>query len=151
MLDIYRLRDAGQEACFGASGSNVWFLDRLGPGTLSRTGANTFISSTGTTTNASASITAIASTAGWSVGAGIEGTGIPAGARIATIVSSTAITIDSPATATGTAVALLIRNTQASLYGLNAADPTHPGPAGHNLDTLLMARDLRRLILTEFA
>ena len=151
VLDIYRLRDAGQEACFGASGSNVWFLDRLGPGTLSRTGANTFISSTGTTTNASASITAIASTAGWSVGAGIEGVGIPAGARIVTIASSTAITIDSPATATGTAVALLIRNTQASLYGLNAADPTHPGPAGHNLDTLLMARDLRRLILTEFA
>ena len=151
VLDIYRLRDAGQEACLGATGSNVWFLDRLGPGTLSRTGANTFITSAGTTTNASTSITAIASTAGWAVGAGIEGVGIPAGARIVTIVSSTAITIDSPATASGTAVALLVRNTQASLYGLNAADPTHPGPAGHNLDSLLMARDLRRLILTEFA
>lgn len=150
-LDIYRLRDAGQEACFGAAGSNVWFLDRFGPATLSRTGANTFISSAGTTTSGSTSITAIASTAGWSVGAGIEGAGIPNGARVLTIVSATAISIDTPATATGTAVGLTIRNTQASLYGLNPADPTHPGPAGHNLDTLLMARDLRRLILTEFA
>lgn len=151
VLDLFRLRDAAQEACNGAAGSNVWFLDRFGPGTLSRSGANTFISTTGTTTNASASITAIASTAGWSVGAGIEGAGIPAGARVATIVSATAITIDIPATATGTLVALVVRNTQASIYGFSPADPTHPGQAGHNLDAQLMARDLRNLILTSFA
>ena len=98
-----------------------------------------------------ASITAIASTAGWSVGAGIEGAGIPAGARVATIVSTTAITIDIPATATGTLIALVVRNTQASIYGFSPADPTHPGQAGHNLDAQLMARDLRNLILTSFA
>ena len=150
-LDLYRIRDAGQEACFGAAGSNVWFLDRLGPTTLSRSGANSFIATTGTTTSGSSSITAIASTAGWAIGAGIEGAGIPAGARVTTVVSATAITIDSPATATGTAVALTIRNTQAALYGFGTADPTHPGQAGHNLDSLLMARDLRSLILSSFA
>ena len=151
VLDAYRLRDAGQEACWGAAGSNVWFLDRLGPATFSRFGTNTFISTTGTTTSGSTSITAIPSTSGWGVGAGIEGTGIPAGARVATVVSATAITIDTPATATGTATALVVRNTQASLYGYGPSDGTHPGQPGHNLDALLLARDLRRLILNEFA
>ena len=74
-----------------------------------------------------------------------------AGARVATIVSSTAITIDPPATATGSAVALTTRNTHSSIYGYGPADGTHPGQPGHNLDALWMAREARRLILTEFA
>ena len=105
---------------------------------------------TGTTTNASTSITAIPSTTGIVQGAGLEGIGIPAGARVASIVSATAITIDPAATATGTAVSLTTRNTHSSLYGFGPADGTHPGQFGHNLDALWMAREARRLILTEF-
>ena len=151
VLDIFRIRDAAQEACWGAAKSNVWFIDRLNPLPTLRNAANAFISTTGTTTSASASITAIPSTTGIVQGAGIEGTGIAAGARIASIVSATAITIDPPATATGTAVALVTRNTHSSIYGYGPADGTHPGQAGHNLDALWMAREARRLILTEFA
>ena len=151
VLDIYRMRDATQEACWGAAKSNVWFIDRLNPLPTLRNAANAFISTTGTTTNASASITAIPSTTGIVQGAGIEGIGIAAGARVASIVSATAITIDPPATATGTAVALVTRNTHSSIYGYGPADGTHPGQAGHNLDALWMAREARRLILTEFA
>ena len=151
VLDIYRMRDATQEACWGAAKANVWFIDRLNPLPTLRNAANAFISTTGTTTNASASITAIPSTTGIVQGAGIEGTGIAAGARVASIVSATAITIDPPATATGTAVALTTRNTHSSIYGYGPADGTHPGQAGHNLDALWMAREARRLILTEFA
>jgi hypothetical protein len=42
---------------------------------------------------------------------------------------------------------------QASLYtgGLTGTDATHPTPAGHRLDGLWMAEQLRRLILTHFA
>ena len=151
VLDIYRIRDATQEACWGAARSNVWFIDRLNPLPTLRNAANAFIATTGTTTNASASITAIPSTTGIVTGAGIEGTGIVAGARVASIVSATAITIDPPATVTGTAVALTTRNTHSSLYGFGPADGTHPGQPGHNLDALWMAREARRLILTEFA
>lgn len=151
VLDIYRIRDATQEACWSAARSNVWFIDRLGPLPLLRNGVNSFINTTGTTTSASTSITAIPSTAGIVQGAGVEGTGITPGARVASIVSGTAITIDPPATASGTAVALAFRNTHASLYGYGPADGTHPGQVGHNLDALWMAREVRRLILTEFA
>ena len=151
VLDIFRMRDATQEACWGAARSNVWFIDRLAPLTAVRSGANAFIATTGTTTNASTSITAIPSTTGIVQGAGIEGTGIPSGARVASIVSTTAITIDPAATATGTAAALTFRNTHSSLYGFGPADGTHPGQLGHNLDALWMAREARRLILTEFA
>jgi len=149
--DIYRIRDATQEACWGAAKANVWFVDRLGPLPMLRNAANVFGSTTGTTANASTSITAIPSTTGIAQGAGVEGNGIPAGARVASIVSATAITIDPPATASGTAVALTFRNTHASLYGYGPADGTHPGQAGHNLDALWMAREARRLILNEFA
>ena len=151
VLDIFRMRDATQEACWGAARSNVWFIDRLAPLTAVRSGTNAFATTTGTTTNASTSITAMPSTTGIFQGAGIEGNGIPAGARVASIVSATAITIDPAATATGTAVALTTRNTHSSLYGFGPADGTHPGQFGHNLDALWMAREARRLILTEFA
>ena len=63
-------------------------------------------SSTGNVTNASTIITGIPSTAGFQVGWTVSGTGIPAGATISSIDSSTQIHISSKATATGTGVAL---------------------------------------------
>ncbi len=56
----------------------------------------------GTTTNASVNITGLSSTAGLSVGMQVFGSGIPAGATIATITSGTAITISANATASAT-------------------------------------------------
>lgn len=57
---------------------------------------------TGTTTNASTAITGIASTRGLFVGQAISGTGVPGGATIASITSSSAITISAAATASAT-------------------------------------------------
>ncbi|MFO1254991.1 MAG: SGNH/GDSL hydrolase family protein [Sphingomonadaceae bacterium] len=82
-LDIYRIRDGGQEACAGAAGANVWFIDRLAPGPILRGG----------------------------------------------VYSNAA--------------------DQASLYTMGATDPTHPNPAGHTLDALWMARQVRGLVLGE--
>ncbi|MEY4953540.1 MAG: hypothetical protein RL299_1964 [Pseudomonadota bacterium] len=86
-LDLFRIRDAGQEACAGAAAANVWFIDRFAPGPVLRSG-----------------------------------------------IYSTA-------------------SDQAALYTLGTSvtptDPTHPNQAGHNLDALWMAQQLRRLILTE--
>lgn len=88
-LDLFRIRDAGQEACAGAASANVWFIDRFAPGPVLRSG-----------------------------------------------IFSTA-------------------TDQASLYTLGTSvtptDPTHPNQAGHTLDALWMAQQLRRLILTELA
>lgn len=88
-LDLFRIRDAGQEACAGAASANVWFIDRFAPGPVLRSG-----------------------------------------------IYSTA-------------------TDQASLYTLGTSvtptDPTHPNQAGHTLDALWMAQQLRRLILTELA
>lgn len=63
---------------------------------------------TGNTTNASNTISGIASTSGLLTGWPIEGAGIPAGATIASIVNSTTITISTNATATATGVTLTI-------------------------------------------
>lgn len=60
----------------------------------------------GNTTNASNSITTLSSTTGLYVGMPVSGSGIPAGATIASIVNSTSITISANATATATAVSL---------------------------------------------
>jgi hypothetical protein len=53
------------------------------------------------------------------------------------------------ASAVGTG--LVFRTTQAAHYGAGPFDSAHPGQAGHSLDALWMARELRRLILSEFA
>mgnify|MGYP003394056902 CR=1 FL=1 len=63
-------------------------------------------STTGTVTNASAVITAIPSTSGYSVGMLVTGTGIGINAAILTVDSGTQVTLDTAATATGTAVSL---------------------------------------------
>jgi hypothetical protein len=58
----------------------------------------------GNTTNASATISNLPSTANLRVGMVLEGSGIPAGTRIASIVNGTSITISANATATATGV-----------------------------------------------
>jgi hypothetical protein len=83
-LDVFRIRDATQEACWGAALSNIWFIDRMAPTSILRSG----------------------------------------------VYTNTA--------------------DQASLYTVGGADPTHPNQAGHNLDGLWMASQLRRLITSEF-
>lgn len=148
--DNYRVRDATQQACAGAARSNVWFIDRFAPKTVLRDGAASFISVTGNTTSGSTTISGFASTTGIAFYAGIEGPGIPAGARVMTI-AGTSLTIDLPATATATAAALVFRNSHTDFYGFGPTDLSHPGTAGHNLDALWMTQQLRRLILTEFA
>lgn len=147
-LDIFRIRDAGQEACHGA-GSNVWFLDRLGPSPRLRRGSRSVTATTGATTSGSKIITGLASTTGVGPYSAISGSGIPAGARVMTVDSATQVTIDINCTATAAGVAITFQNDQTAIY--SDPDATHPNPAGHNLDALWMARELRSLILTEFA
>jgi microcystin-dependent protein len=65
------------------------------------------IATTGTT-NSTIHITAIPSTTGMLVGMQIAGAGIPASATIATVVSSTAIDLSLPATASASGVALTV-------------------------------------------
>jgi hypothetical protein len=67
----------------------------------------TALATTGTT-NSTVNITAIPDTTKMRPGQPISGTGIPAGATIATIVSGTAITISAAVTASATGVALTI-------------------------------------------
>ena len=147
-LDIYRMRDAGQEVCAGLS--NVWFIDRLGAGPVLRKGTISSTVTTGTLTNASKIITALASTSGVVVGSMVLGTGIPVGARVASVDSATQVTIDVNATAGGAGIALTFRNDPAGMYTVTT-DSTHPNQFGHNLDAMWMARQLRELILTQFA
>ncbi len=59
------------------------------------------VAMTGTTTATSTTISSIADTSGLFPGMGISGTGIPAGATVATIASGTSITISAAATASG--------------------------------------------------
>lgn len=151
VLDIYRLRDAGLEACWAEVANNVWFIDRLMPLPALRTGTRSYTSTTGNTTNASAVISGLASTSGVIAGSSIEGANIPAGARVMTVDSATQVTISSPATATATASALVFRNDHSALYQFGPADTTHPSQQGHVLDALWMAQQLRTLICTEFA
>lgn len=147
-LDIFRMRDAGQEVCAGVP--NVWFIDRLGAGPMLRKGTLSSTATTGTLTNASKIITALGSTSGVGVGSMVLGTGVPIGARVASVDSASQVTLDVNATAGGAGVALTFRNDQAGMYTVTT-DTTHPNQFGHNLDALWMARQLRELILTQFA
>lgn len=152
-LDIFRQRDAIQRAVQGAGGaaSNLWFVDRLGPAAILRQGAVDTVATTGTTTSGSATLTSLASTSGVAAQTGVSGPGIPDGAVVLTVVSATSVTLSHPCTASGTAVAIRFRKSQAALYAsLAGGDPVNPSLAGHELDALWIAGELRRLILTEF-
>lgn len=146
-MDIYRMRDAGAEACNGVA--NVWFIDRLEPGPRLRGGSRLVTTTTGNTTNASKIITTLASLANVAVGSGISGSGIPTGARVMSLDSATQVTIDLNCTATATGVTIKFLNDQSAIY--TDADGTHPNPAGHNLDGLWMADRIREIILTQLA
>jgi hypothetical protein len=148
---LYLMRDGAQEACWGHAANNVWFIDRLAPTPILREGARVFLSTTGTTTNGSAVVTAMASQTGLVTGAPISGAGIPAGASVKSIDSGTQITLSHNATASASGVALVTRNDHGALYSFAPGDMTHPSQAGHNLDALWMAKELRRVILTELA
>lgn len=80
--------------------------------TANRTNGNTTISNISVNTNL------------LQVGTSITGTGIPAGATIATIVSANSITISSAATSTGTAGSLTVKNTITSTLPATPADGT---------------------------
>ena len=150
-LDVHRIRDAAQEACWGAASSNVWFIDRLAPAPILRRGTKAVLTTTGTTTNASAVLTALGSTLNLGQEFGVTGTGIPAGARIMSVDSATQVTLDLPCTASASGVSVTFLNDHAATLTALPADATHPNTAGHNLDALWMARALRNLILTELA
>lgn len=151
ILDVYRLRDAVQEVCWSAASANVWFIDRLSPGATLRKGPRTSLSATGTTTSGSAVVTGLSSTSGVGQGSGLLGSAIPAGARVMSVDSATQVTLDLPAAASGTGSALTFLNDHSALTTALPGDVTHPNTAGHTLDALWCARELRRLILTEFA
>jgi RHS repeat-associated protein len=57
---------------------------------------------TGTTTNGSTTITGLSGTGGLAVGMGVGGTGVPVGAAVAGIVSSSSVMLSVAATASGT-------------------------------------------------
>lgn len=61
---------------------------------------------TGDTTTGSAAVTGLSSTTALAAGMLVTGTGIPDGAKIASVTSATAITLSAAATATDTAVSL---------------------------------------------
>lgn len=65
------------------------------------------VQATGTTTNGSTSISAVASTAGLAVGMFVSGPGIPVGATVAAMGAGT-ITLSAAATVSGSAVALVV-------------------------------------------
>lgn len=74
--------------------------------TIKVTNNGTVTMLTGNTTNASANVTGISSTTGLAAGMIVSGTGIPSGAKIASITNSTSLVLSANATATGTAVSL---------------------------------------------
>lgn len=150
-LDLFRLRDGVRNACAAAYSLGVRFIDRLDPNPRRRLGAMSWLSTTGNTTNGSAIVSGLASTSGVVAGSGISGPGIPDGAVVLTVNSSTQVTLSHNATATATGAALVFRNTQAAHYTfLTGGDITHPGQRGHLHDGLANAEDLRRVLLTEF-
>jgi RHS repeat-associated protein len=74
------------------------------------------LTTTGNTSNSSTTISGLASTTGVAVGMAVSGTGIPVGSTVATMVSSTSITISMAATANGTGVSISFTNGVGSSY-----------------------------------
>jgi hypothetical protein len=93
---------------------------------LNNTGtARALIATDGVTTNGSTNVTS--ATAGFKaadVGLSISGTGIPAGATIATFNSATSIELSAPATSSNTGVSLTISGIVASESNPNVTDAT---------------------------
>lgn len=99
--------DATSNNYFGVEASNSGTCISGTPAANFSIAASSF---TGTTTNTSAIVTSVSSTAGLSIGTLVSGTGIVAGTAIAAIDSATQITLDTAATATNAGVTIS-RNT----------------------------------------
>lgn len=108
---------------FSADGTNVTELDLFDARSLGGVGDNdaantaalsTILVTTGDTTSGSASITNLASIAGLKRGMGVSGTGIPAGAFINSVSGPSTVNLNTPATASGTTVALTFAHTIAT-------------------------------------
>lgn len=97
-------------------------INKYGDGTLEY---QRLLKTTGTTTSGSPTVSSVASTNGIFVGAPISGTGIPAGATVASFVANTSITLSANATASGTGVAVTINKTKGKP---SARRTTEPGP-----------------------
>ena len=147
-LASYHTRDGMAKACWMHASDNVWFIDRMSPTPETRSGGDTYFTTTGNMTNASAVVTNIPSTANVGYGSLVEGTGIANGSYVLSVDSSTQITLSRPATATATGVTLAVQPTESAYYHFDGA---HPNQRGHDRDAYWCARELRRLILTEFA
>lgn len=88
---------------------------------------------TASTTNASNVLTGIGSTRGLFVGMPVSGTGIPASTTITSITGATTATMSANATATGSAVALVVTGRQVGAEGTDAVlDHDHKLPGGSN-------------------
>lgn len=80
------------------------------------TAADIFSDTTSSTTNTSNTVT-VPSTLGIFAGATVSGTGIPNGATVAAVISSTSFTLSSSATATGTPTLTIQRSRTTSVTG----------------------------------
>lgn len=151
-MDLYRMRDAAEEACLAFQSKNVRFFDRFEPGPLLRKGTVDYTATTGTTVNGNAQITGLASVAGIIVGSDVYGAGIQTRATVMSVDSGTAVTLSHTATASAVGVALIFKNSHAAHYtNVQASDVTHPDLNGHSLDGRWMARQLRGWIMGELA
>lgn len=95
--DVTQNMDATSNNYYGVKAANPGFCTGGTPAANFATAGGSF---TGSTTNASAIVTGIGSTAGLSVGMLLSGTGLAAGTAIASIDSATQITLNVAATAT---------------------------------------------------
>jgi len=86
---------------FAAKNAGGWLMVPAYTASAAATANYTQTLTGGATVAASATVT-VASTTGLVVGAGISGTGIPAGATIVSITNATSLVISAPATAAGT-------------------------------------------------
>lgn len=101
--DMTQSMDATSNNYYGVEAANNGTCTGGTPAANFSLAASTF---TGNTTNASAVITSVSSTAGLSIGTLVSGTGIPAGSYIVSIDSTTQITLNNAATATNAGITI---------------------------------------------
>ncbi len=101
--DITQDMDATSSNNYGVEAANSGTCTGGAPASNFSIASSSF---TGNTTNASATVTSVSSTAGLAIGTLVTGTGIPANTYIASIDSSTQITLNSNATATNSGITI---------------------------------------------
>lgn len=105
----------GAEAVWLATNPAAGWPTASGSKSLTLANAAQSFTLAGNTTNASAAISGLSSTASIRVGLAVSGSGIPAGATVSAVNSATAITLSAAATATATAASLSFSNPPAVL------------------------------------